>query len=226
MGFYGHLWRRFKEEVKRERVVYNLERRLVNPRIERPFHVKGAKNIHIGRDVMIMRNCLFHGGGMAWSQGKGQIKIGDNCWFGENCILYGAGGIEIGDNTGFGLGISVFSSRDNYALEHARKDHIVHYFGKVTIGPWVRIFSNAIISPGVTIGEGAIVGAGSVVLNDVPPWTIVAGSPAKVVGARDRDKRAEASGPAWDPGNLRKMEDGSSGPPSSPSPQSQPPRAP
>ena len=41
---------------------------------------------------------------------------------------------------------------------------------------------NAIILKGVTIGEGAVVGAGSVVTHDVPPWTIAAGNPAKVVG--------------------------------------------
>jgi acetyltransferase-like isoleucine patch superfamily enzyme len=54
------------------------------------------------------------------------------------------------------------------------------------IGPRASIGSNATILCGVTIGEGAIVGAGSVVTKDVPPWTIVAGNPARVLRAVER----------------------------------------
>lgn len=52
---------------------------------------------------------------------------------------------------------------------------------------WIGM--NAIILKGVTIGEGAIVGAGSVVTKDVPDWTIVGGNPAKVIKEIDKDKR-------------------------------------
>ena len=51
----------------------------------------------------------------------------------------------------------------------------------------VFIFSNAMIMPGVTIGEGAIVLAGSVVARDVEPWAIVGGNPAKKIRDRKRD---------------------------------------
>jgi acetyltransferase-like isoleucine patch superfamily enzyme len=51
------------------------------------------------------------------------------------------------------------------------------------------IGARAIILPGVTVGEGAVVSAGSVVSRDVPPYTIVAGNPAEVIGQRTRDLR-------------------------------------
>ena len=59
--------------------------------------------------------------------------------------------------------------------------------GPVTIGDRTWIGFRAIILPGVAIGEGAVVAAGAVVTRDVPPYTIVAGSPARAIGERSRD---------------------------------------
>jgi maltose O-acetyltransferase len=56
--------------------------------------------------------------------------------------------------------------------------------GAVIIGDHVWIGFRAIVLPGITIGEGAVVGAGSVVCRDVPPFAIAAGNPAKVIGER------------------------------------------
>lgn len=63
----------------------------------------------------------------------------------------------------------------------ASKDWSVVKTAPIHINEKVWIGMNAIILKGVTIGEGAIVGAGSVVTKDVPPWTVVAGNPARVV---------------------------------------------
>lgn len=59
--------------------------------------------------------------------------------------------------------------------------------GAVTVGSRAWISYRAIVLPGVSIGEGAVVGAGAVVNRDVEPFTIVAGSPARKVGERNRD---------------------------------------
>ena len=59
--------------------------------------------------------------------------------------------------------------------------------GDVTIADRVWIGYRAIVLPGVTIGEGAVIGAGTVVTRDVAPYTIVVGSPARKVGERQRD---------------------------------------
>ena len=61
----------------------------------------------------------------------------------------------------------------------------------VRIGAWADIGTNAIVLPGVTIGKGAMVGAGAVVTEDVPPFVIVAGVPARVI--RHRSERTVAA---------------------------------
>lgn len=69
--------------------------------------------------------------------------------------------------------------------------------GPVTIGNHVWIAYRAIILPGVTLGDGAVVGAGSIVSKDVAPYTIVAGSPAKVIGERPEHLQYRSSYAPW-----------------------------
>jgi putative colanic acid biosynthesis acetyltransferase WcaF len=55
----------------------------------------------------------------------------------------------------------------------------------IVIGPQAWVAARAFISPGVTVGEGAVVGACAVVTKDVEPWTVVAGNPAKFIKKRE-----------------------------------------
>ncbi|MDL1872092.1 acyltransferase [Deltaproteobacteria bacterium PRO3] len=72
-------------------------------------------------------------------------------------------------------------------------DHLSNYRGgDIRVGDHVWIGGHAVILPGVTVGQGSIVGAGSVVTRDIPPYAIVAGSPAEVL--RFREVRYESSG--------------------------------
>ena len=67
--------------------------------------------------------------------------------------------------------------------------------GPIVIGADVFVGAKAFVLPGVSIGDGAVVGAAAVVTRDVEPWTIVAGNPANPIGQRIlRDKPAEAAG--------------------------------
>jgi acetyltransferase-like isoleucine patch superfamily enzyme len=187
LGFAGFLLNDLKWRLKHLRSIYEVMQKGPGIEIRQGTTIINPAALHTSGDLRIEADCFFHCGGNAWSGGQGYIKVGKGCWFAQKNVLYGAGGIEIGDHSGTGPGVMIFSSRDNYDLEHARKPHIVHTFGKVTIGSYVRIFSGAIVSPGVTIGEGAVIGANSVVLSDIPPWTIAAGTPAKPLRARERD---------------------------------------
>jgi putative colanic acid biosynthesis acetyltransferase WcaF len=56
----------------------------------------------------------------------------------------------------------------------------------IAVGAYAWVAADVFVGPGVTIGEGSVVGARSTVLHDVAPWTVVAGSPVKIVGTRPR----------------------------------------
>ena len=127
--FLKFLSKAIKNDLENLYAIYKLERRLENPRIVRPFTIINPDRLTAGKNLLIQRNCHFHCGGRPWSNGKGGIVMGDDCWFSENNVLYGAGEIQIGDATGTGPGVMIFSSRDNYSLEYARLTHIVHQFG-------------------------------------------------------------------------------------------------
>lgn len=97
------------------------------------------------------------------------------------CFLDNRRGIVIGNNVGIAHNTKI------YTLGHNIDSPMFETRGAmVTIEDNVFIFSNAIIMPGVTIHEGAIVLAGSVVTKDVPEWSVVGGNPARFVKARNK----------------------------------------
>ncbi len=113
------------------------------------------------------------------------IKVGKNVWLGYGIYLDvdGYNLIEIGDNT-------IITSQC-LLLTHKRNMHLYHKGDFQNELPYIRkpiiiednasIGMRSIIMPGVTIGRGAVVAAGAVVTKDVPPYTIVAGNPAKII---------------------------------------------
>jgi acetyltransferase-like isoleucine patch superfamily enzyme len=188
--FARYLGKTGRDVLRNERALWRLESRFDDLRIVRPFSIVSPERLQVGRNLLILRNCHFHCGGMAWSGRRGHITVGDDCWFSENNVLYGAGGITIGNNTGMGPGVMIFSSREDLSLECAKPEkERAHLLGPVVIGSHVLVFAGVIIGPDVTIGEGAVLGAGSVVLDDIPPWSVAAGAPAKVVRERGADAK-------------------------------------
>lgn len=108
------------------------------------------------------------------------------------CYLDNRRGIYIGDNVGIAHNTKI------YTLGHDLNDPEFKTKGKpVHINDNAFIFSNAMIMPGVTIGEGAIVLAGSVVTKDVEPWTIVGGNPAKKIRDRIHEVNYKQIYPYW-----------------------------
>ena len=101
-------------------------------------------------------------------------------------MLDGRRGLKLGNNVNLSSNVSI------YTLQH---DHRDPYFGvqggRVVIEDRVWLGSNVIVLPGVTIGKGAVCCAGCVVTKDVPPYTVVAGIPAKKVNERPQDLRYE-----------------------------------
>ena len=130
--------------------------------------------IRVGRGSGIHRRCkFFH---------VGKFRMGQNSVVNFGCYLDNRRGINIGNNVGIAHGTKI------YTLGHNIDSPRFETKGApVVIEDNVFIFSNAMIMPGVTIGNGAIVLPGSVVTKDVPPRKIVGGNPARVV----RDRTAE-----------------------------------
>lgn len=105
--------------------------------------------------------------------------MGEDTVINFGCYLDNRRGITIGNNVGIAHNTKI------YTLGHDLNDSQFKTKGApVSIEDNVFIFSNSLIMPGITIGEGAIVLAGSVVTKDVEPWTIVGGNPARKI--RDR----------------------------------------
>jgi len=139
------------------------------------------ERLTLGRNVGIHRGTILHCGGMDWSQGEGSITIGDDSVISAYCVLFGAGHIEIGRGFDCGPGTMIFSSHSDYVVNGAGKLPRQHVFAPVRIGDFVTVFAQCVISPGVTIGNGAAIGAGSVVLDDVEQDCLYAGVPARKI---------------------------------------------
>ena len=116
------------------------------------------------------------------------ISIGNNVRIGENSRLFGVGGITIGNNVSFGPEILIWSSNHNYYSPESLPFDANSKLKPVFIGDNVWIGARSCITPGVTIGEGAVIAMGSVVTKDVPPCAVVGGNPAKVIKYRDVEK--------------------------------------
>lgn len=108
-----------------------------------------------------------------------KVTVGDRSWIGDNAELYSLGEIEIGSDSV----VSQHSYLCAATHDHERIDFPL-VARPVQIGDQVWLAAGCFVAPGVTIGRGAIVGARSVVLSDIPPATIWAGNPARHL--RDR----------------------------------------
>lgn len=104
------------------------------------------------------------------------IHLGKHIFINAGCRFQDQGGITIGD--GALIGHNVVLATLNHSLEPAKRANLLP--APIKIGRRVWIGSNSTILPGVSIGDNAVIGAGSVVTKDVPPNAIVAGNPAKI----------------------------------------------
>ena len=144
------------------------------------FH---PENMSIGSNVYVGHYAILKG------YYKNEFRIGDNVWIGQQCFLHSAGGITIEDNVGIGPGVRITSARH---LDRGLADPLSQTeleFAPVVIEADSNIGVGAILLPGVRVGRGAQVGAGAVVVRDVPPFSVVAGVPAKSLRTRDPEER-------------------------------------
>lgn len=125
---------------------------------------------------------------------RGQVTLGDRAWLGPFCLVYGNGGVTIGRN----VLVAGHSSINTVSHSADRCDIPINdqpvVIDPVVIEDDVWIGLNAVILQGVSIGRGTIVGAGAVVNKSIPPWSIAAGVPARVIGRRKGAPEPENAG--------------------------------
>lgn len=110
------------------------------------------------------------------------ISIGDHTHINRGCILDGRGTLAIGNNVSVSYNVSLLTGSHD-----CQDPRFPGRYLPITIGDNVWIGANATVLNNVTIGEGAVVAAGAVVTKNVPPYTIVGGVPARVIGERNKD---------------------------------------
>lgn len=130
--------------------------------------------------VNMNKNVIIYGG--AEFRAPWNIYIGQNTIIGDDAKLDGRYGIEIGSNVNFSTGVWIWTNQhsvndSNFSCENQGK--------KVSIGDRAWISCRTILLPGVNIGEGCVVAAGSVVSKDCDSFSIYAGIPAKKIGERN-----------------------------------------
>jgi acetyltransferase-like isoleucine patch superfamily enzyme len=132
-------------------------------------------------------------GAQAYIQGRfdGTCRIGDHVWIGPQSY-FDARHLIIGEYVGWGPGARVLGSTHSAEPIDVPILQTDLHIKPVTIEPWADIGTGAVLLPGVTIGRGALVGAGAVVTEDVPALAVVAGVPARIIRDR-RDPARSAS---------------------------------
>lgn len=143
--------------------------------------IVSPERLEMAPDAYLDFCAYLHCGNQAWCPNQGRIVIGRGTYIGPSTVLFGMGEIEIGDHVMISPGVVITS------LQHPIDDtsrpmfQQPRVYGKISIEDDVYIGSNAVVTPGVRIGRGAVVGAGAVVTKDIPPYAIAMGVPAKVV---------------------------------------------
>lgn len=113
----------------------------------------------------------------------GDVKVGQECWIGPNCILDGSGGgLVIGDYCAISAGVQIYTHDTVAWCVSKGKVPKGARQGPVRIGDGVYLGPQSVISQGVTVGDCAVVGALSLVNRDIPAGMKAWGRPARVVG--------------------------------------------
>lgn len=148
----------------------------------------GSKSIYIGSQTVIGKHCILG----CWLKYKDKkyspvIRIGDGTSIGEYCHITAAKEVIIGD--GVLTGWFCYISDNNHGtvdintLHQRPADRDLYIKGSVQIGNNVWMGDRVCILSGVKIGDGAVIAANAVVTKDVPPYSVVAGVPAKVINS-------------------------------------------
>ena len=157
-----------------------------NVKIAKNTTLIGLKNIFLGS------NGRIDGFTSIIASSKGQCIIGSNVHIGSNCFMSCAENIILSDFAGLSHGVKIYTKSDDYSGKFLTNPTVPEEYkskeiGSVILGKHVIIGSNSVILPGVSIGEGAAVGALSLVTKNLEEWGVFFGAPAKHLKTRSKD---------------------------------------
>lgn len=146
--------------------------------------VINPEHIRLGDHVIIDDFVLMVAGG--------GIDIGSYVHVGCFSSIQGGGRLRMGDFSGISAGVRLFTGNDDYVGGALTNPTVPEEYRAVSrsfidIGRHCIVGTNSVVLPGVKIGEGAVVGACSLVKHDLEPWTVNAGTPARPIKLRNRD---------------------------------------
>jgi acetyltransferase-like isoleucine patch superfamily enzyme len=156
-----------------------------NVLISRKASIYAPQNIEIGSHVRIDDFCVISAGG--------GITIGNYVHIAPFCGLYGGSGIEMADFSGLASRVALYSESDDFMGDSLTNPMIpmdykpAYERGKISVGRHVIVGTGVTILPGITLAEGASVGAHSLVSKDCEEWGFYFGTPAKLLKARSRN---------------------------------------
>lgn len=136
--------------------------------------------IRLGHDVTFFGNTYLNVAG-----DRGRVAVGSRTHIDQFCVLYGQGGLTIGSRCAIAAGVIIYTQTNQFAADPLLDviDQPVRY-APVMVGDDVWIGAGAILLPGVTVGDHAVIAAGAVVRRDVQPSAVVAGVPARQISER------------------------------------------
>lgn len=159
-------------------------------------YLLGGEYMELGDGVSFSRGCILTAWGRfrQWKYNP-SIKIGNGCNFGEYNHITAIDSITIGDGVLTGRWVTITDNAhgkiDYQSLSHPPQERELCSKGPVRIGCNVWIGDKATILPGVTIGDGVVIGANSVVVNDLPSYCVAVGNPARIVKNLEQVKDIE-----------------------------------
>lgn len=153
-----------------------------NVLISRKASIYSAATISIGSNVRIDDFCIL----------SGNITLGSYIHISAYTALYGKNGIVVGNFATISGRVLIYSQNDDYSGAFMTNPMLPEVFtnvtgGEVCIGEHVIIGAGSIVLPALTLGEGASIGAMSLVKENAEPWSVYAGVPAKKLADRKKD---------------------------------------
>ena len=132
---------------------------------------------HLGRRVIVHDVRFFN----LYRRGLSGLDVGEECFLGDECLLDLADGIRLERQVTLAERVLILTHTNVGYADHPLQEHFPAMAAPVVVESGSFIGANATILPGVRIGGGSFVAAGSVVKDDVPPGTLVGGVPARVL---------------------------------------------